>query len=161
MAQSTSALPAEVRQAIVSSYGPNLAEPQYHFVLPRMAQPLYGQVADELRQLGLTLSDQTDTNTDVSFQWLLSDGQWRGLLELSVVGPFAVLSRLDAASARHVVSSGGLLPVERNIVNAVARHGFKFLTPAILRLPVTMPFENADPGTVYAALFADDYVQLN
>ncbi|HET7585093.1 MAG TPA: hypothetical protein VFK13_09300 [Gemmatimonadaceae bacterium] len=145
----------EIYEAIRQCYG-SLEEPTFWFVHDAEHERPYQSVEQALSRT-FTLKEVTDTNDDVSFVYEVGRGERTWLLQLSMVGPFAVLL--------HDATGGGCEPVglqaadeiEHEIIHAIQTRGIQILDREILEVPVALRLYNTDPGRVrvFQALFSD------
>jgi hypothetical protein len=148
-----------IRNAILARYG-SLSEPRFHFVRAALEAHAYRALVDELRS-SFDITEETDTNNDVSFSLVLrKDGGALGL-RLSMVGPYAVLLRLPPAGSWEVVDGAAkTTDAERSILDAVRRFGIEPLDQATLSLPIALDMGDTEPDQCrfYQALFTDNDV---
>jgi hypothetical protein len=142
---------AALLQLIQTKYG-TLSEPNYALVhTDEPTHALLTQLAEDF-----TIVDVTDTNYDVSFRYFLNqtDRQWA--LELSMLGPYAVLLRLETQEPP-VTPESAVDAAERRIIQCLDEAGITSLDRTILEVPIALALTNAEPGHVYLyhALIAD------
>jgi hypothetical protein len=106
-----------------------------------------------------TVEDDTDTNTDVAFIYGLEHDGRRWVLGLSVVGPYALLGRLDANNrwtALIEATTRDQDEYERWLVLALNRQGLRLLGRSALEQRVPLRLSGMNPAHVraYQALFA-------
>ena len=146
----------EIRQTLLARYG-NLAEPWYGWVLPAYEAAPYKAVVDDLVALGAAVEDDTDLNDDVSCRYLVRRDGILLIAELSLAGPFAVVSGGEGKTAGPITPDMPVSGLARDVLEALESHGLRVLDAATLRMPVEMPFQNveAGQGTLYQALVSD------
>ncbi len=136
-----------------------LDEPDFSFVMEAIRSRPYEDVISEVvTTLGLASEEYSDPNDDVSFQYHLSRGRENWALQLSMVGPFAVVARIGDRWGRILVQSDpSLSELEREFLAILRSYGFHLLSKEELEQPVPLRLYNTDPGDVrvYQALFSD------
>lgn len=147
---------AEIEQQIRERYG-SLEQPDFHFV---GNESLDGSYEDLISRLAETfaIEEITDPNDDVSLSYVLrrDGGEW--VVQLSLVGPYAVLLRLTRGAAEVVTASvRDLARCERLILEELERSGLKVLDRSTLSRPIPLRLFNTAPDSVrlYQALFTD------
>jgi hypothetical protein len=146
-----------IRDTIGAQYGA-LDAPTFWFTQEALARQPYESI---LRQLAVdfTIEEDTDTNYDVAFEYMVYQGDCRWRLELSMVGPYAVLLRGSDTTAAIVVtmSTPGLTNAEKALLLLLAEHGLWALDQHILSQPIALRLTNADleHTCLYQALFSD------
>ena len=138
-----------------------LDAPDFSFVREVLANRPYAKVTQKIAQ-GFELEEDTDPNDDVSFGYLLTKGHQRWMLRISMVGPYAVLFRLDSPEGIKVVSPGmpGLSAAETSLVTLLSEARIRLLDRDTLCLPVPIQLFNTEPenSRLYQALFVDSDV---
>ncbi len=145
-------------RTIVSIYG-SLDEPDFSFLSAVMATCPYSELIEELRYR-FEVEEYTDVNYEVSFQFVLRDATGaRRRLELSMLGRYAVLTRLPAKQPSAVITqaTSGIATEEAAILSILERHDVVPLDAVLLAEPVKLRLNSADPENVrvYQALFVD------
>jgi hypothetical protein len=141
------------------SYG-DVGSPNFSFVSKAIAEQRYSDLVSELRKK-FQIEEDTDSNYDVSFGYILKKDSALWVLRISMVGPYAVLLRLKdrGAGAVEVVSPYAtiLTDDEKWIKKALDRAGLELLNRGELETPVQMALTIASPGNVklYQVLFTD------
>lgn len=142
-------------EAIEKKYK-SLNRPDYSFVSQVSSATPYAATLKKIESL-FDVKEITDTNDDVSFRYTLlrSGRQW--VLELSMVGSFAVLFRTSDSGVVEVVTPGTSVPEEREICSLLKEGGFIILDQQELEQPCSLRLFNAEPENVriYQALFSD------
>lgn len=106
------------------------------------------------------MEEDTDPNDDVSFGYLVTEGDHKWVLRLSMLGPYALFLRLEASVT---VVSGSTTPLstpEETMLTILAQHGIHVMDMDELLWPVPLHLLNTDPRNVrvYQALFTDSAV---
>jgi hypothetical protein len=84
----------EFLSRIKEMYG-TFDEPNFSFVMEAIRSRPYEDVISEVvTTLGLAFEEYNDPNDDASFQYQLSRGSESWAVELSMLGPFAVVARI-------------------------------------------------------------------
>lgn len=100
----------------------------------------------------------TDPNDDVSVSLVVEmPGRAVWQVWLSLVGPFAAVTRGDPAGVRVVSGRDGGDSYDRALVDELVGAGVEVLCREVLETPMSMPMFNAEPGEVslFNALFTD------
>jgi hypothetical protein len=140
---------------VEASYG-SVSEPNYSFVLERHRQAPYQSVIQQLVAAGMLLQDVTDLNEDVSLGVVVRQERNSVLLQMSYVGPYALLQRC-AVDAEQLPESSLLAPVETHVRGVLERSGIQVLSDSILKrvIPFKLPNSEGPEATLYQVLFAD------
>lgn len=162
MSQSRHDMPADatmqaIMAALRSCYG-NLDDPDFRTVTAALRRDPHRPLIDALRLRGIEVAETTDLNDDVSTQLVASQAGDHAALELSAVGPFAIVRHLGAdGRSRWVVQPGeALTPLTAFIVTAVARAGFDLLDRSTVSRRIRMRRADGETeATLYQALFTD------
>jgi hypothetical protein len=150
--------PAAVMRTIEGSYG-SLSEPSYSFVEEKIAARPYAELIDELSRF-VRVEETTDANDDVSFRYLLTQGQDKWALNLSMVGPYGLLMRLSGGGPPEVITE--LSPAdasrEADLLALIERTGVQLLSRETLEktIPLRRPGEEAEVTNLYQALISDE-----
>jgi hypothetical protein len=147
---------SSIQQAIQARYQ-NLPDPWYGWVMPTYEAAPYKAVVDDLLSSGASVEDDTDLNNDVSCRFYVRHEGVFLVVELSLVGPFAVAVNMEMELSKPIrrdVLSPGLAVM---VVQTLERHGLILLDASVLCIPIAMSFNNTDPGegTLYQALISD------
>ena len=138
-------------------YG-SLEAPKFFFVQDALSKRPYDPLVQQLRE-DFAVEEDTDPNDDVSFGYLLSRNtqQWR--LELSMLGPFAVLLRITEPGHVDLVSHDltARTEQEESILAILQRNDIKIMERNELVQPVAIKLQNTSPqnSRLYQALFGD------
>ena len=137
-------------------YG-SLSSPDFSFVEQSAERNPYSGLMRLLVKF-LKLIDNTDTNDDVSFSYLLQKDERQWSLQLSMVGPYGLLMRVAEPSGEILTSaSRDLGDVERRIVDLLRSEGVQLLDRHTLEEPIALRLYNTEPEEtrLYQALFTD------
>lgn len=78
--------------------------------------------------LGGTADEYTDVNDDSCFGYTLSGDAGTWILELSMVGPFAIFSRVGENSSQMLSSDDhDLTPHEQQVIDLLAEHQLRVM----------------------------------
>jgi hypothetical protein len=148
----------EFLSRIKEMYG-TFDEPNFSFVMEAIRSRPYEDVISEVvTTLGLAFEEYNDPNDDASFQYQLSRGSESWAVELSMLGPFAVVARIGDGWDRILVKNDpNFSKVEHQILAILHSHGLQPLSKEELEQPVPLSLFNTDPDNVcvYQALFSD------
>lgn len=130
--------------------------PEYHFVQAALAERPYQIVMDELSRK-YPLVEDTDSNFDVSFGYLIGFGDKRWMLRISMIGPYAFFLRLESDRSILVNPSEIAAGEETTIMQILMRHNIKLLGRLTLDTPIQMKLYNTsiENTTLYQAMFSD------
>ena len=141
-------------QAVLERYK-SLEQPDFSFVSKISNSRPYEPLIKELREV-FDIEETTDINEDVSFSYMLSNSNNKWVIELSMVGLYAVVLRiLEGGSIQLVASS--ICEFERKIIYLLDKYKFRVLQRRELEQPISLKLCNTEPGDVfmYQALFSD------
>ncbi len=145
-------------EQVKSVYG-SLDDPSYVKIYEVMVQRPYDQLVQELA-ICFRVTDITDVNEDVSFQYELTQREDGWVLELSAVGPYAVFSRYEEQGGRCIITpeSDDLTSAERQVIDLLQRYGLRVMGRTELDVPVRLKLFVTEPEKVrlYHALFSDN-----
>jgi len=144
--------------AIRRAYG-SLSDPDYSFVSSPPSER-YQQIVARLRR-SFHVVETTDFNDDVSLRYLIEAGKRQWSLALSLVGPYAVLLRLQDPETPELVSEGDppTDSAERALLAELREAGVSLLDSRLLEEPIAMQLPDADddePVLIYHAVVGDD-----
>lgn len=147
---------AAIGRALIARYR-DLSNPWYGWVLPAYQAGPYRAVVDDLVARGARVSDETDLNDDVSCRHCVSRDGARLVVELSLVGPYAVVVDAEAERDGPITPAMPVSDLARDVLAVLAAHDLHVLDADTLRTPSNMPFQNVEAGrgTLYQALFSD------
>jgi hypothetical protein len=143
-----------IQASVLTAYGPG-PRPTFWFVQEAVRTDPHRELIDEFRQ-SFAIENDTDTNEDVSFNYLLKKDRKLWRLALSMVGPFAVLIGGVRPEDSVIVRMESQDRDEEYIITAVRSRGFTFLDPETIRKPLAVSYPSADDDdewNVYHALF--------
>lgn len=145
-----------IARALIARYR-NLSDPWYGWVLPAYQAGPYRAVMDDLAALGATVSDETDLNDDVSCRYYVSRDGISLTVELSLVGPYAVVLDAQAGKNGPITPATPASKLARDVLAVLTARGLQVLDADTLRTPLEMPFQNVEAGhgTLYQALISD------
>ena len=134
----------------------SLSEPNFSFVDKAISSNPYRDIVTEIGKKFL-IEDIADTNDDVSFRYKLSMKTKTWILEISMVGPYAVLLKEKNEYEYKIVDSDLCMLEESKIISLCRQGNIVFLKRHDLEVPVDLKLFNADPENVciYQALFSD------
>lgn len=145
-------------EQLTSVYG-SLDEPTYFKINEVMTQRPYDRLVQEL-EIYFRITEITDVNEDVSFQYELTQGDDGWVLELSAVGPYAAFSRYEEQGGRSLITAelDNLTLAERQVIEVLQRCGLRVMGRADLDVPVRLNLFVTEPEKVrlYHALFSDN-----
>jgi hypothetical protein len=143
-------------ELVRARYG-SLEAPNYSWTHGAFDAKPHDGIVGELRTK-FEVKDLTDPNDDVSTNLVVGiPGRAEWQVWLSLVGPFAAVTRGDPAGARVVSGRDGGDSHDHALVDALAGAGLEVLCRDVLETPISMPMFNAEPGevTLFNALFTD------
>lgn len=149
----------ELLSRIKKVYG-SFDVPNFSFVGEAIDSRPHEDIISKITALGFACEENTDPNCDVSFNYQLYRGGRSWDLALSMVGPFALVTR-GAYSwgplAPITPNEPGLSKPERKLHAALCSYGLQLLSKEELEEPIPLKLFNTDPGDVrvYQALFSD------
>ncbi|MCG7977441.1 MAG: hypothetical protein N0E58_04790 [Candidatus Thiodiazotropha endolucinida] len=134
----------------------SLDEPDYSFVNKAIASKPYSSLIRVFKSI-YVIEDITDINDDVSFRYLLSNSNNKWIIELSMLGLYAVLLRAQNSGKLKLVDADNALSEEKEIISLLRKHQFEILMQYILEQHVVLNLFNTDTENVciYQALFSD------
>jgi hypothetical protein len=146
---------ADVRLA----YG-DLMSPDYAWVMPAADQAPYQGVIQDLHGLGAVVADATDLNEDVSTRLQVQRGDDRLLLQLSLVGRYALVRLPASKSGMQPLTEppDGASAFVSAVFQVLQQNGLVVLARDKVLLPLGMALFNTPPeeATYYQALFSDE-----
>jgi hypothetical protein len=130
-------------------------QPNFSFVNEVFAQKPYFEIVHSLESF-FSLKDITDINSDVCFRYLLEKNFEKFVLELSMVGAYAVVLVI-AASDNCALLQKPLSHNENLIFSSLRKNSIMALTKEELEYPYDIKLSNAPSGKtfIYHALFSD------
>jgi hypothetical protein len=133
--------------------------PDFSFVGDAMSRRPYEKT---LQQIGKSfhIEEETDPNDDVSFGYLLRREEKQWVLLLSMLGPYAVLFRIDESGRvkellTHIEQAAS--DSEKELVTILSDNSICLMGREMLLIPVPISLSNAETENtrVYQALFTD------
>lgn len=148
--------PKALIQLVAARYG-SLDAPTYWWTHSAFEAKPYEAIVGELRSK-YKVKDLTDPNDDVSTFLrvaILGRAEWQ--VWLSLVGPFAAVTRGDPTGARVVSGRDGGDLDDQALLGVLAGAEIEVLCRGVLETTIDMPMFNAEPGevTLFNALFTD------
>ena len=134
----------------------SLKKPSLAFVSEMvMKQPYQTAIQNIARQFNI--EETTEINYDVAFFYYLVKGEWKWELALSMIGKYALLSRLSKTSKRSPLTtdSSDLTEDEINLIEILSHEGFKFIDKVSLEMHVDLNLPNSTETHLYQALFTN------
>ena len=134
----------------------SLEQPDYSFVSKAVSSKPYEKLVQQFKEL-FEIEEITDTNDDVSFRYLVSKSENQWIVELSMVGLYAVVLRVPNAGLSETVTLDSSIKDEQDICSLLVSHHFELLAKSELEKPLALNLCNTDPSDVrlYQALFSD------
>ncbi len=145
-----------IKKELLAKHG-SFEKPDFHFRWKALEERPYRSFVDE----ALThffIKDQTDLNQDGCFVYtILAELKPQWMIQLSMVGRYGVLFRIERNHPALINCDNQLIPGEDVIVSLVAKHGIILLHKDILMTRVDLALDYTDPENVrvYQALFSD------
>jgi hypothetical protein len=141
-------------QAVLERYK-SLEHPDLSFVSKIANSRPYEPLIQELKEL-FDIEETTDTNEDVSFCYVLSESKNKWVVELSMVGLYAVILRVAEEGLIALVATS-ISEQEGKIVSLLGKYKFEILQRQELEQPIALNLCNTEPEDVfmYQALFSD------
>ncbi len=129
----------------------SLEQPDFSFVSSAISSKPYDALIKNLREL-FDVEEITDTNDDVSFRYLLSKSSEQWVVELSMLGRYAVI-----LGQHGLVTLSHSTQQEQRILSLLLENQFVVLEQQQLEQPVSITLSNTEPENVciYQALFSD------
>ena len=141
-------------QAVLERYK-SLEHPDLSFVSKIANSRPYEPLIQELKEL-FDIEETTDTNEDVCFCYVLSESKNKWVVELSMVGLYAVILGVTEDGSIALVATS-TSEQEEKIVSLLGKYKFKVLQRQELEQPIALNLCNTEPEDVfmYQALFSD------
>lgn len=142
-------------EAIKRTYK-SLEEPDFSFVKKAISSRPYETLAQRMLSL-FDVEEITEPNDDVSFRYLIAKSNRRWVIELSMIGRYAVVLRLSDAGAVEIVTPETSVEEERDIFSILASGEVVVVKKKDLERPFPLKLSNTEPENVcvYQALFSD------
>lgn len=154
---SASAVKPKIIEAIQACYG-DLADPSFLKVSTFLGSDPYHPLISWLKGSGFTITETTDLNDDVSTQLIAEKDGDQNALELSGVGPFAVLRHIQRDGRSRWVTQPEHAPTPSSaaVAKAIQRAGLQLLAREMLAQTIEMQrWDGKTEATLYQALFTD------
>lgn len=142
----------EIMTSLLDKYG-SLEKPTFFFVESALAKRPYDAIVRKLAKY-FNVEETTDPNEDVSFVFALSQGVDSWLLQLSMIGPYAIiLGDYEVVASDSDEQSES----EKKILEVLLNNNIQVLNASCLSQPVPLKLFNTDLDNVrvYQALFSD------
>lgn len=158
MNESRQQLIRTIERHVRRAYGVDLSD--YSFVAAQLKAQPFSECVTIIQKNGFYIADDTDPNYDVSFGYQVSRNAEAFFLQLSMVGPFALLQRPCPNGTMAIVTPGTVASLtETHLVEIVASCGITLLDEEVLRhVLATRPLirsEEDGPFTIYSAVIVD------
>ncbi len=145
---------------LLEAYG-SFEMPNFSFVERRAKRKPYEKLLQTLSKM-FDVTDQTDFNYAVCLSLLISLDEKSWVLDLSLVGPFAVFLRVEDRKGAHackLLNEENFTAEESKLSVEIEKAGLLLMKKTDLEMPVAMPMSLAVPEdvAVYHALFSDVY----
>ena len=150
----------KVRQSLLSAIErkyKSLKKPDFSFVDKSLKSKPYSSIISALEN-DFDIEYITELNYDVSFSYVLSKSEKKWALELSMIGPYAVLTRINEYNNTvSLINPNLCYPCEKDICSTAINGGVEFLEKCELEQHIEMPLFNTYPENVciYHVLFSD------
>jgi len=141
---------------IIKNQYRSFEKPDYSFVSKVASSKPYQGLVQQLQELFVT-EEITDLNDDVSFRYLLSKSEKQWVVELSMIGSYATILRVNDLSLPEVVSLSSLVKEEKSIYCLLVNHQLELLKQSELEKPFPLQLWNTecDEVCLYHVLFSD------
>ncbi|MEL6723282.1 MAG: hypothetical protein AAFP10_08745 [Pseudomonadota bacterium] len=136
-------------------YYKSLDFPDFTFVKEMIKSKPYDSLIKKIGCL-FDIEETTDVNDDVSFCYIIKKNESQWVIELSMLGLYAVVFRItDDGGAELLVSP--INQQEEKIAYLLNEYGFERLSENILKQPVNLRLNNTEPENTcfYQAFFSD------
>ncbi len=144
--------------AAISDNYKSLENPSFFFVQEALKTNAYNKFLDELREL-LSFEETTDTNDDVSFCFLLEVDNSKWMLQLSMLGRFAILLKEGKItnSIKLVTEAEATSDTEALVLKLLTKHDIELVEKNLLEKHVDLKLQNTESENVcfFQALFSD------
>lgn len=144
-----------LREEIARIYK-SLHNPDFSFVKKVTSLRPYDPLVSEMKR-SFEVQEITDENYDVCFRYLLSNIEKQWVVELSMLGRYAVVLRLSGDHSIKIVGENNAEKFERDILSLLTRNDFDILIDEDLeqKIPLILSSTDADRTYIYQALFSD------
>ena len=149
---------ADIGYIVNTTFG-STDNPSFGFVEKRYKRLPYQAVVKKLR-LFLRVEENTDLNYDFCVSLILSSGDGKVFLQLSLIDRYAVLMRLnEEGNCMKVItqSTSEMTHSEKGILQTLLDENITILGKDVLEVPIHLILHYAEPDEtyVYNALFSD------
>lgn len=138
----------------------SLNSPHYSFVMKAINAQPYEQLKSDVEAFA-SVEDLTDPNYEVCFHYLIYSAGEAFSLNLSMIGPYAVLTEIEPSEKCRLITKGkqALSGLERRLRAILRRHSIALLDEEILSTPVNIRLSDSDSkeATIAQALFGEDF----
>ncbi|UWP99361.1 hypothetical protein [Aliiroseovarius crassostreae] len=145
----------ELQNLILSAYS-SLSDPDFSFVEKALKNRPYNLLIEQLSNC-FVIEELTDPNEDVCFRYLLKNADQNWVLELSMLGKFAVvLSILEGGEANLIDGKTDVLE-EVTILSLLNNNEFALLGREELEEPIDLVLHYTEKKNtcIYHAMFSD------
>jgi hypothetical protein len=143
----------EVVRHIEQTYG-SLSDPKFFFTQKALAERPYDDLVESIS--GFKITDDTDEDDDLAFNYLLTREGHKWAMSISMVGPYALLARVSQAWDEILTeSTADLSSDERSLISKLTGAGLRLLSREELERPVALNLTGPDDVRIYHALFTD------
>jgi hypothetical protein len=142
---------------IREKYG-SLSKPNFLFVQEAKLSAAHQNLINILSEK-FSITEDTDTNYDVSFGFLLRrENEDTRSIQISMVGPYCLLMSVKEDGTCVLVDrSTAASPIDRELIGLLSEASLQVLDEMTLLVPVDLVLCNTEPGNsrVFQALFTD------
>ncbi len=130
--------------------------PEFYFVAKAISIQPYRDTVKKLESF-FEVNEITDPNDDVSFRYILRSGNQEWVVELSMVGVFAIIFRIRDQGFVDIIDSDPTEEDEIIISEILSEADLQFFSKEELEAPIDMRLFNTNHGNVrvYQVLFSD------
>ncbi len=134
----------------------SLEQPDFSFVSRAISSNPYGALIKNLRDL-FDVKEITDSNDDVSFRYVVSRSKGQWVVELSMLGLYAILLRVSQVGHTELVTENSYTSEEKDIISLFLENQFKIFGKDELEQPIALKLDNTESENtrIYQALFSD------
>ncbi|MBC6456418.1 hypothetical protein [Actinomadura sp. HBU206391] len=144
----------EILRRIEQTYG-SLSDPKFFFVRRALEERPYDALVESIAK-NFKVTEDTDENDDLAFNYLVSSDNRTWAMSISMVGPYALLARVGQAWDEILTpSTDDLSDHERWLLSRLTDSGLRPLGREELETPVALKLTGPDDVRVYHALFTD------
>lgn len=138
----------------------DLSKPNFAFAEERYKKDIHGTVVRDL-MVRFFVKNLTDLNDDVSYQLHVKGRQSEWIVWLSLVGPYALITRISGDPPRMGAPESSSIrsedSEESDLKDVLGRNNLLLLDRSVAESPVSIALFNTEPENtkVYQALFSD------